>query len=224
MAYTNNHMKLARLHNTVTTEPYWHIQITVLMAIVLQLLLSSKLSVGPKFIVAGAETLLLIALTIFTSDRKYVVLKIRRALAILLIAIVSLANISSLVLIIHNLLNTHTINGKELLLSALAIYLTNIIIFGLWYWELDDPKAADSRAVETAPSDFFFPQMGTTHAASWNPTFLDYLYISVTNASAFSPTDTLPLTHRAKLLMALQSLTSLVTVALVAARAVNILS
>jgi len=217
-------MKLARLHNTVTTEPYWHVQVTVLLAIILQLLLSSKLSVAPKFVVAGAETLLLVALTIFTSDSKHIVLRIRRALAILLIALVSLANISSLALIISDLLGARTITGKELLFSALAIYLTNIIIFGLWYWELDDPRAADSKAAETAPADFFFPQMGTKSITTWNPTFFDYLYISITNASAFSPTDTLPLTHRAKFLMSLQSLTSLVTVALVAARAVNILS
>lgn len=216
-------MKLARLHSTANIEPYWHVQLAVVAAIVLQLLLSSKLSVGPKFIVAGAETLLLIALTLFTADKKLVIRRLRRSLAILLIVIVSLANISSLVLIINDLLNSRIITGKELLFSALAIYLTNIIIFGLWYWELDTPQTLDDEAPSSA-SDFLFPQMSTPLAKQWTPSFLDYLYISITNASAFSPTDTLPLTHRAKLLMSLQSITSLVTVALVAARAVNILS
>lgn len=216
-------MKLARLHSTANIEPYWHVQLAVVAAIVLQLLLSSKLSVGPKFIVAGAETLLLIALTLFTADKKLVIRRLRRSLAILLIVIVSLANISSLVLIINDLLNSRIITGKELLFSALAIYLTNIIIFGLWYWELDTPQTLDDEAPSSA-SDFLFPQMSTPLAKQWVPSFLDYLYISITNASAFSPTDTLPLTHRAKLLMSLQSITSLVTVALVAARAVNILS
>jgi len=96
----------------------------------------------------------------------------------------------------------------------MAIYLTNIIVFGLWYWELDNTR------VEVA--DFLFPQMATK--PSWRPTFFDYVYVSITNATAFSPTDTLPLTHRAKFLMTLQSVTSLAIVVLVTARAVNILS
>jgi uncharacterized membrane protein len=182
------------------------------------------LSVGPKFLIAGSEGLLLLALTVFTSGSQLILLRVRRGLAFLLIVIISLANVSSLALIINDLLNARTITGKELLLSGLAIYLTNIIIFGLWYWELDDPSAADNKKTDTAPADFLFPQMSAKQSADWRPTFFDYLYVSITNASAFSPTDTMPLTHRAKLLMGVQSITSLVTVALVAARAVNILS
>jgi uncharacterized membrane protein len=215
-------MKLARLHSHAYQEPYWHVQLAILAAIILQLLLSARLSVGPKLIVAAAEGLLLIALTVFTLQKPRIALRLRRMLAILLIAIISLANISSLVLIINDLLGSRVITGKELLLSGLAIYLTNIIIFGLWYWELDDPKQG-GKGDNIISGDFLFPQM-TINRQDWSPTFFDYLYISITNASAFSPTDSLPLTHRIKLLMTLQSLTSLVTVALVAARAVNILS
>jgi uncharacterized membrane protein len=221
MSYTED-MKLARLHKYADTEPYWHVQLAVLVAIGLQLVLSNDLTLVSKYLMAGGEALLLVILTLFSLRAGQFMRHLRRFLAILLIALISLANISSLGLIINQLLSAHAINGKELLISALAIYLTNIIIFGLWYWELDSPTGTDAAAT-TVPADFLFPQMGNNNS-TWNPTFFDYLYVSITNASAFSPTDTLPLTHRAKLLMTLQSLTSLVTVALVAARAVNILS
>lgn len=217
-------MKLARLRTGGSVEPYWHVQVAVLVAIALQLVLNNKLSIGPKYVIGSAELLLLLALSVFIAQVPRGIMQIRRALAILLIAIVSLANISSLLLIIHDLLGTRSISGKELLGSGLAIYLTNIIIFGLWYWELDDPEVDIAEGHRDPSPDFLFPQFSVKPHTSWRPTFLDYLYISVTNASAFSPTDTLPLTHRAKLLMTLQSLTSLVTVALVAARAVNILT
>jgi hypothetical protein len=118
------------------------------------------------------------------------------------------------------------VNGKQLLLSGVLIYITNIILFGLWYWQLDG-GGAGGRGTHQPPVDFLFPQMTAsaqvTQEPHWQPLFLDYLYVSVTNATAFSPTDTLPLTHRAKTLMGLQAIVSLATVALVAARAVNIL-
>jgi len=147
-------------------------------------------------------------------------------MAVILIAIISLANIASLILVISDLFGRHAVSGKDLILSGLEIFLTNIIIFGLWYWELDSGGHI-GQGSDVPPVDFLFPQMsertGNEHK-KWSPTFLDYLYVSVTNATAFSPTDTMPLTHRAKSLMSLQSLVSLITVALVAARAVNILT
>ncbi len=212
-------MKLAGLHFKNRTEPVWHVQIAVLCAIALQLLVSNDLVVWPKYATAGLEVVLLFALWIIRPGERSVRFHLRRIIAVLLIALVSIANIAALVFVINALFNGAVINGHELIISALAIYLTNIIIFGLWYWELDNVQASER--------DFLFPQMATsekvTGQTNWQPTFFDYLYISVTNASAFSPTDTLPLTKRIKLLMTLQSLTSLATVALVAARAVNIL-
>lgn len=221
-------MKLARLHKLAQREPYWHVQLAVLVAIGLQLALKSELSVGPKYLIAGFECLLVLSLALFSTQSHKFIVHVRRGLAFILIAIISAANIVSLVLVIKELFVNQQVSGKQLILSSLAIYLTNIIIFGLWYWELDnggDPH----QPVENTPTDFLFPQMTVTAdlpqiAENWAPTFLDYLYVSVTNASAFSPTDTMPLTHRAKLLMGLQSTVSLITVALVAARAVNILA
>ena len=216
-------MKLAVLHHHVNkAESIWHVQLAVLVAIALQLSLNSRLIIGPKFVIAGLEVLLLIALAIIRPNLKKAVFHLRRALAIVFIAIISVANILSLWLVIYPLFNGVTrIPGRELIISAVAIYLTNIIIFGLWYWELDRNETGSDSEV-----DFLFPQMGANKPsqADWQPTFIDYLYISITNGTAFSPTDAMPLTHRAKALMTLQSITSLITIALVAARAVNILS
>jgi hypothetical protein len=100
------------------------------------------------------------------------------------------------------------------------------LVFALWYWELDRGGPRHRLIASTRGADFLFPQMVTPACATtgWMPRFVDYFYVAFTNATAFSPTDTMPLTPVAKMLMAVQSLTSLLTVALVAARAVNILS
>lgn len=221
VVYTTLIMKLATLHHLSKKEPIWHVQLSVITAIGLQLVLSSKLIVGSRYIIVGLEVLLLLALAVFGPLKKQSLLRFRRSLAVVLIAIISFSNITSLVLVIDSLFTKSGVTGRQLIVSGLAIYLTNIIIFGLWYWELDS-SGIQGQSTDVKPVDFLFPQMSMA-TSNWNPTFFDYLYISVTNASAFSPTDTLPLTHRAKLLMTLQSITSLLTVALVAARAVNIL-
>jgi hypothetical protein len=105
------------------------------------------------------------------------------------------------------------------------IWLTNVIVFGLWYWDLDRGGPATRLHENHRRPDFLFPQMSTPGSGpNWTPDFLDYLYTSFTNATAFSPTDTMPLTAWAKLLMMVQSLASLLTVALVVSRAVNILN
>ncbi len=210
------------MHHLEKKEPVWHVQIAVFVAIILQLLLSSKLVVGPRYLIVGLEILLLLALAVFGPLKKEITFRVRHTLAVILIAIISLSNITSLILVIDSLFTKGDVTGKQLIVSGLAIYLTNIIIFGLWYWEMDS-SGVQGQSTAVRPIDFLFPQMSLKSSGEWNPTFFDYLYVSVTNATAFSPTDTLPLTHRAKLLMTLQSITSLLTIALVAARAVNIL-
>ena len=148
-----------------------------------------------------------------------------RIASIALIAVVNAANVASLVLLVKSLLSGGSAAGTQLIFAAMQIWLTNVIVFGLWYWELDRGGPERAGASDHREPDFLFPQMTTPAAAppNWAPRFLDYLYLAFTNATAFSPTDTLPLTSWAKILMAVQSLASLLTVALVAARAVNIL-
>jgi hypothetical protein len=106
-----------------------------------------------------------------------------------------------------------------------VLWATNVLLFSLWYWELDRGGPIAREQQKTAFPDFLFPQMIDPQFApsDWRPMMLDYLYVSFTNATAFSPTDTMPLSRWAKLLMAVQSGTSLATLGLVVARAVNIL-
>jgi hypothetical protein len=145
--------------------------------------------------------------------------------------VVNATNLFSLILLSDLLLNGSKANGKSLITSGALIWLTNVIIFALWYWESDRGGPAARAAGATKRTDFLFPQMTLDRMAferwcepRWTPAFLDYLYVSLTNATAFSPTDTMPLTALAKSLMGIQSLISLVTIGLVVARAVNILN
>ena len=116
-------------------------------------------------------------------------------------------------------------SGRQLLAGALTVWSSNVIVFALWYWELDrgGPRRREADGGDTP--DFLFPQMTDAKdlMPGWQPAFSDYLYTSSTNATAFSPTDTMPITGMAKLLMSAQSLSSFVLVVLVTARAVNIL-
>lgn len=193
-----------------TREPIWHVTVALLVAVALQFALKDNLVFGSKYAVASLEIALIVVLFLPSLSAH-----LKRVFAVLLIALVSLANLISLGLVINALFNQNLADGHALLISSVAIYLTNIIVFGIWYWELDNTR-------DDVP-DFSFPQF-TNGDKQWRPTFFDYLYVSITNATAFSPTDTLPLTHRAKLLMTLQSIVSLATIVLVTARAVNILS
>ena len=206
-------------------EPLWHVQLAVLLALVLQLLLPNRLVAGPRYFLPLLEVILLLSLFITTPKEAVFRSVTRRVNAVSLCALITLANAYSLQRVAQELLMGGRIsNGHQLILASVNIYITNIVIFGLWYWEIDAGGHGRRRVADIAERDLLFPQM--TQPASfprWAPVFGDYLYVSVTNATAFSPTDALPLTHRMKLLMAIQSIVSLVTVALVAARAVNIL-
>ena len=201
-----------------------HAEMAIGIAILLQSLVSSKLTFGPKFTMLVLEILLAIGLFFVNLSSHTISKALRRFLAYVFISIVTIANISSLVLVSHALVSGTSLPGKTLLFTAISIFITNIIMFGLWYWEIDSPGLT-GHFREDAKAHFLFPQMEMKHIITeWRPTFFDYLYISITNGSAFSPTDVLPLTHRVKALMGMQSVVSLLTVALVTARAVNILS
>src|SRR5579859_103516 len=203
----------------------WQAQATLLVAILLQLTVTHELRVGPKYLVAGLELLLVIAIG-FTAPRRHSTAQApHRAFSTLLIALVSLANAGQLFLLIKALVHGTHLPGTTLLTGAMAIFLTNIIVFALWFWELDSPGLSGKQR-SSKNEHFLFPQFESIHESlrNWRPIFFDYLYVSITNSSAFSPTDTMPLTHFAKLLMSAQALISLLTVVLVTARAVNILA
>jgi uncharacterized membrane protein len=203
----------------IDRKELWIAELTLGLAILLQLSLSPELRLGPKYMVSGLLLLLVLAVA-FTAPQRHIGKAASHVtLATLLIGIVSIANASELGMLINALIHGSAgLPGKSLLAGAFAIFLTNIIVFSLWYWELDSPGLSGRHKSEA--QHFQFPT-GTN--GNRRPLFFDYLYTSLTNSTAFSPTDTMPLTHAAKALMSAQALIALLTVVLVTARAVNIL-
>ena len=173
------------------------------------------------------ELALLIPLAVTAPHRHVYESGRRRMASIALTAIVTLANIAALCFLIHFLVTGgSSVHGKQLLLGGAQIWWTNVIVFALWFWELDGGGPPARLREPKADRDFAFIQMTDPEVSQpdWRPHFFDYFYVSFTNASAFSPTDTMPLTRTAKQLMLIESTISLLTLLLVAARAVNILT
>jgi uncharacterized membrane protein len=206
-------------------EPFWPAQVTILAAIALQLALPARLTAGPTWLIPALEGALLLGMFMATPNQLEHEHPRRRRVALGLTAFVSLANIYSLGALTHFLLHHEVSRGRELIVSGVLIWLTNFLIFALWYWETDRGGPGRRAAGHDRRPDFLFPQMADDriHPQGWRPQFIDYLYVSLTNAAAFSPTDTMPLTPTAKSIMGLQSIVSLITIGLIVSRAVNIL-
>jgi hypothetical protein len=149
----------------------------------------------------------------------------RRTAAIGLIAVITVANATSIILLIHLLVNGHKVNGHDLLRAAIHMWCVSVLVFALWFWQLDSGGPTARAAGSGADLDWLFTQQAAPELAppGWRPMFLDYLYLSFTNSTAFSPTDTMPLTQWAKMLMLVESAASILLLVMVAARAVNIL-
>lgn len=198
-------------------------------------LLPGRLTIGPAWVAPALVLVILIPLVVFASRTGVQTMR-QRVAAITMVAIVNFFNAVSVVLLVYDLVNSghHSINGVQLLIAGSQIWLTNILVFSLWFWELDGggPSARDRAtcARDFHDADFLFPQMSANPARAtwttpdWKPQFLDYFYLGFTNATAFSPTDVMPLTRMAKMLMLIQASISLVTIALILARSVNIIS
>jgi hypothetical protein len=208
-------------------EARWQATVAVVIAIALQFPLSGRLVlVHPVWLLPAVEALLLVALVVANPGRINTESMVIRGLSLFLVAIFSLTNAWSVGRLVVGLVDgTEGEKAGPLLITGGAIWLTNVIVFALWYWEFDrGGPVARALATRIYP-DFQFVQMTSPQLAplDWEPAFGDYAYLSFTNAAAFSPTDVLPLTRWAKMAMTLQAAVSIVTVALVVARAVNIL-
>jgi uncharacterized membrane protein len=206
-------------------EPFWPAQTTILAAIGAQLLLPARLTIGPSWLIPALEGALLLGMFLATPNQLEHEHPRRRRVALGLTAFVSAANIFSLGALTHFLLHHNVSNGRGLVISGVLIWLTNFLIFALWYWEMDRGGPGRRAAGHDGPPDFLFPQMSDDHIEPLDlrPQFIDYLYVSLTNNTAFSPTDTMPLTPSAKTVMGVQSVVSLLTIGLIVSRAVNIL-
>jgi hypothetical protein len=210
----------------------------VVAAIALYLLLPNPLIVGPRLAVPLLELALFFPLVLANPRRMTKETTLLRWLSIGLVLLIALANAVSLVLLVDQLVHSHTKQGGQLLLGAGQVWVTNMIVFALAFWELD--RGGPVRRTRTPrpqipPADFRFPQdedhdaiaevaVRSSAKSDWSPAFLDYFYVSVTNSSAFSPTDTMPLSHRAKMLMATESVSAIMLSVLVIARGVSLLA
>lgn len=211
--------------------------VAVVVAIALYAALPNSLLLGPRFVIPGIEVVLLVPLIAINPTRLTRETRWSRIVSLVLVFSLIVANLTSLGMLLHALTASHITSGRQLLLAALQVWLTNIIAFGLVYWELDRGGAVarnDKSRPRLQLADFRFTQdedddtitevaAGSSAVSDWVPKFLDYLYVSVTNSTAFSPTDTMPLSHRAKALMSVESVAALLTSLLVIARAVSIL-
>jgi hypothetical protein len=207
-------------------ERVWPASLAVLIALAAYLVLPARLVIQPRWLIPAIEAALLFPLTVTHPHRHHEEDRLVRAASMGLIGLLSLANAVSTGLLVHDLLSGAGFGGRQLVYSAMELWLTNVLVFSLWFWEIDRGGPGVRAGEQKLIPDFGFPQMFTPEVAppGWRPHYIDYLYVSLTNAAAFSPTDTMPLTRRAKAIMALESLVSIVTVVVVAARAVNILS
>lgn len=194
------------------------------LTIVAQVALPDDYSVHPRWIGPAVEGVLLLALVIAHPSRMARRGPALRVASHGMIGLVAATNTFALVSLIHDVVTGHHVTPRSLLVGGALIWLTNVVVFALLYWEYDrGGPASRGNALRTHP-DLLFPQMTDDRlAADWEPEFVDYLFVSYTNSSAFSPTDTMPLSRFMKALFTVQSLISLLTVAMVLARAVNIL-
>jgi hypothetical protein len=219
-------MEAARVQDRVQHgDPYWPAQLAIGLAIVLNLMLADQIIIGPRYLLPAVEAVLLAALVYVAPARATEHRVGQRRFALAVIGTVSLVNVVLLGRLIDHLVNGSAIHGKPLILSGAVLWVTNVLLFAVWFWEMDRGGPVARYLNLNALADFQFPQMDNPDLAphGWRPGFVDYLYTSLTNSTAFSPTDTMPLTHTAKIVMAIQEISALLTVGLVIARAVNIL-
>ena len=207
-------------------EPRWAAAAGIVVMAALQLSFPEELAIGTRWLLPAVEGVLLGVLLAANPTRLGHITPVLRATSLVLLGVAAAANAFSAVALVVGLVRgTFDGTAAHLLLVGASVYLTNVVVFALAYWELDrGGPAARAQGVKDFP-DFLFPQMGdgSFSPADWEPTYADYLYVSFTNATAFSPTDTMPLSRWAKLAMMAQSGVALATVAMVVARAVNIL-
>jgi hypothetical protein len=206
----------------------------VVVAIVLYGLLPESLLVGPRLLLPALEVLLLVALVItnplhLTKESRW-----SRWISLALTALIIISNLVALGLLVHHV-SGQSVKGGGLLVAGLQVWATNVIAFGLLFWNLDrggpvtraqvpreELPLADFRFSHDEDHDAVFEvAAGSSRAADWAPTFVDYLYVSTTNSSAFSPTDTMPLSSRAKVFMGIEATAALLTSLIVIARAVG---
>jgi hypothetical protein len=207
-------------------EPRWPLALAVIAVLFLHALLPGRIRVFPIWVPYVLGIALIAPMAAITlTDAKVKWLRIERVITISFFVVVGAATFANLAHLIAAMMRrSGEIGGNQLLTSSIAIWVVNVVMFSLLYWHIDrgGPEARANNA--SRRPDWLFPQEGASEyvPSDWRPTFVDYLFLGFSTATAFSPTDVLPLTSRAKILMMLESAISLVTIVVVASRAINI--
>lgn len=216
-----------RMTATIQAEHRWPVALAILALVLLLGLLPDRVRFVPQWVVYFAGLIALVPIAGVAATKSSFWLRVERAVmfvAFVLAAAATVVNLLNLVTVMIE--HPKDISGVQLLSSSIGVWVTNVIMFSLLYWQIDrDGPEARLTPHETKP-DWLFPQEtapSTDVAPGWHPSFVDYLYLGFSTATAFSTTDAMPLTARAKLLMMLEASFSLTTIAVVASRAINIL-
>lgn len=201
--------------------PRWPATIALLVVGVLLALVSSQLTLGPSWLPLAVILVLSVPLTIASLWGRH---EWRRMLSFIALVTITVAVAAAAIFLIRQLL-AGPVEGSYLLTGAGAIWAANLLTFAIWYWEIDGGGPSERSTDGHISTDFLFPQMqiGDGKATGWWPGFLDYMFVAFNASTAFSPTDTLILSRRAKVLMMVQALIAGVTVVVIAARAINVL-
>jgi len=220
-------MTMKEQSQSIRIEPRWPVVLAILAAILMVVLLPERVVLFPAWFpyVIGIALILPMA-AVGLSAEKARWLRVERTIMLLFIVAMGVGTLANLASLIGAMVRrSGEVGGLQLFASSIVVWVSNVLIFSLLYWRIDrgGPEARANNA-GTKP-DWLFPQAGAPEDAppDWRPTFVDYLFLGFSTATAFSPTDALPLTSRAKMLMMLESTMSLGTIVVVAARAINIL-
>jgi len=208
-------------------EPRWPAALTIAAVFFLVLALPERVRLVPHWLTILSLVVLLVPMAAVTiAPASSVWPRIERAVTLVVVAITTVLIVNGLkVLLFAMIYHPKNISALSLLSSAVAVWVLNVLVFSLLYWQLDRGGPSARATAGSDGSDWLFPQMSSPERApaGWRPAFPDYLFLGFTAATAFSPTDTLPLTVRAKMLMMFQASISLVSIVMVGARAINVL-
>lgn len=215
-------------YRTARRESRWAVVLVTLSVVLLLGVLPDRISLAPLWITYLAGAVLIMPIAVAEANRaKPLWTFLEHTNTLLFCTFAAVMNTANLASMIHSILTgSPKVDGQQLLASSVAVWVINILIFSLLYWQMDRGGPGPRANNAETPPDWMFPQQNgqsETTQCDWRPIFVDYLFLGFSTATAFSTTDVLPWTSRAKILMMLQSTISLVTLAVVASRAINIL-
>ena len=200
---------------------HWGAIVALIAIGVVYALLPQKVNGGPSWLLLTIEGVILLPVLISILSGRRISLTRRRIGSLILLGVVTLALSVAIVHLIFTL--KKDLNGIQLLYTGFLLYICNTLVFSLWYWAVDGGGSDQRLLSEHRAYDFLFPQQIGGFDGVWIPHYFDYLYVAFTGATAFSPTDTMPLSHRAKFLMMLEAMLALLLISFVVSRAINII-